>query len=135
MQLLVDVRDVGIDRGPGDLQRVGNFLVGKAARQEPEDLPLPRCEDIRFGFVLAGVTERRDYLAGDVAGPGRAAFVNVLDGRKVMSSKIMSSKPPVLGTSWWQKSRIQTGRVPSAPCPCRVSQSSSNREPQTAAKE
>src|ERR1039457_5457681 len=64
VQFLVDAPDVRVDRGHADVQRLGDFLVEIATREEFQHFALARREIVWFGGRgAAEPLERLDDLA------------------------------------------------------------------------
>jgi len=83
VQFLINAPDVGVDRSHADAQGLGDFLVGIAARQQPQDFAFPRGKILRFLLRRRRLLlEPAHHLAGDVTGHGRSALVHLLDGRQ-----------------------------------------------------
>ena len=82
LELLVDAADVGVDCLEADVKLVSDFFVEKTFGEEFEDF-LFAGGKVFGGFGGGGgLLEALDDFAGDVAGHGRTAAMDVLDGAK-----------------------------------------------------
>ena len=80
LEFFVDAADVGVDSFEADVELVGNFFVEKSFGQEFEDF-LFAGGKVFGGFGGGGgLLEALDDFAGDVAGHGGAAAIDVLNG-------------------------------------------------------
>jgi len=80
MELVVGALNMGVDRGEADAEGIGDLFVGEAARQQPQYFPFAGGKTVRLRFFGRGLLEGADHFAGDVAGHGGTAFVDLLDG-------------------------------------------------------
>lgn len=87
MKFLVDMADVSMDRGVSEAHLVSNFFVKITFGEEIQDFRFPWRQVVGIARGRRRFLKRLDDFARDMTAHGRAAAMDVVNGRQQLSRR------------------------------------------------